>query len=195
MWRLCARSRPSLAVREQSKQAEAGSNPCLLRPRFRPLMMPLLAGFALLACACAREEGPAEILGARDRQVFGGATQELEDRGSYVYCCVTGPGTVSGGVQGMKQVFRYARANQRRRILLDIENTELAELTIPQIIGGTLSLLPSWDFGTRISVLMRDETLPTLVDRNSFPLGRIRLIKLRRFAKMEDAEAWLLADD
>lgn len=163
---------------------------------FRTSGAAAVLGFMMLACARDKKPGQApETLGAPDTQVFGGATQELEDRGLYVYCRVTGPGTVFGGVSGMKQVFKYASANNRHRILLDLWKADMTELSTPEVIAGTFGLLPFWDWGTRISVLMPAEALPKLVNRFSFPVGKIRLIKLRRFDKMEDAEAWLLRDD
>lgn len=146
--------------------------------------------------ACCRDARsiPVATLGAPETAEYGGAVQRLEDRGSHVYCRVEGRGTVFGGVGGMKDVFRYARENDRKRVLLDIREADVAQLSTPEVIVGTLALLPFWDFGTRISVLMPAETLPGLVDRYSFPAGRIRLIKLRRFDKMEDAQTWLLED-
>ncbi|MBI1784086.1 hypothetical protein HYR69_02995 [Candidatus Sumerlaeota bacterium] len=157
----------------------------------------VLAVLGSLSLACTRntEETAHKTLGGPTIQEFGGATQELQDRGNYIYCRVCGRGTVFGGVSGMKEVFRYARANNQRRILLDLWDADVTKLSVPEIIAGTFSLLPIWDFSTRISVHMPDETLPNLVNRFSFPEGRIRLIKMRRFAKLEDAEVWLLADE
>jgi len=162
------------------------------------------AGLAVLAllCAvtssCARNKGAAMApakLGEPESREFGGAIQELEDRGSHVYCRVRGRGSITGGVGGMKDVFRYARENGRSRILLDVWEAEVGTLSVPEIIIGTCGLLPFWDWSTRIAVYMPDETLPTLVSRFSFPEGMIRLIKLRRFATVPEAEAWLMRDD
>jgi len=154
-----------------------------------------IALLAILALGCSHAEKPATVLGKPEKLVIGDTTQEMTDRGQYVYCRVVGPGTASGGFTGMQEVFRYARANGRHRILLDIWDTDVAKLSAAEVIVGTLRLLPYWDFGMRISVHMRDETLPTLISKESFPLGKIRLITLRRFSNMDEAIAWLLRDD
>jgi len=147
------------------------------------------------ACATSNERVAPDTIGTPTSAVYGGARQELEDCGEYVHCRVIGQGTILGGVSGMKEVFKYADANNRKLILLDICEADVSELSLPDIIVGTFGLLPFWDFSTRIAVLMPEDTLPTLVDRHSFPMGKIRLIKLRRFDNISDAKFWLLEDD
>lgn len=147
------------------------------------------------ACATSNERVVSDTIGSPTSAVYGGARQDLEDCGDYVHCRVIGQGTILGGVSGMKEVFKYADANNRKLILLDICEADVSELSLPDIIVGTFGLLPFWDFSTRIAVLMPEETLPTLVDRHSFPMGKIRLIKLRRFDSIHDAKFWLLEDE
>lgn len=164
--------------------------------RSSPLFMrhAAVAVLALLSTACARKHQSPLVLGEPVGFTYGQAVFEIEDRGTYVYCNVKGRCTVGNAVAGVRQIFRYTKANDRRRVLLDAWTVDLSSMTPGELILGALSLLPSWDFGLKIAAHVPADVLPALSSGSAFP-SSLQVLKVRRYDTLAEAEAWLLKDD